>query len=203
MVSWTLSKLKAMSSSSEKLPPETPRPSARAAERLASIVDAAERAALAVIDEAEKEAQRYLEEARGRADLVVAERLREEADRLERRAAGAAPVDPEEPVLRRVSSQDVAPPQPPAPPPQRPATPQPPVPPQPPVVPVSTDEVAQAAGAVRYGGGSAAARLLATQMAVSGSSREEIEMRLRSGFQIEDSGEILDAILGPEAGGDA
>jgi hypothetical protein len=46
--------------------------------------------------------------------------------------------------------------------------------------------------------GSAGARLLATQMAVSGSSREEIAARLRSGFDIEDTSEILDAILGPE-----
>ena len=46
--------------------------------------------------------------------------------------------------------------------------------------------------------GSAAARLLATQMAVSGADRAEIEARLRSGFEIEDTGEILDAILGPE-----
>ncbi len=46
--------------------------------------------------------------------------------------------------------------------------------------------------------GSAGARLLATQMAVSGSSREEIEQRLRSGFDIDDTSEILDAILGPE-----
>lgn len=46
--------------------------------------------------------------------------------------------------------------------------------------------------------GSAGARLLATQMAVSGSSREEIATRLRSNFDIEDTGEILDAILGPE-----
>ncbi|MFL5900246.1 MAG: hypothetical protein ACJ75S_03525 [Solirubrobacterales bacterium] len=45
---------------------------------------------------------------------------------------------------------------------------------------------------------SAGARLLATQMAVSGSSREEIEQRLRSGFDIENTSEILDAILGPE-----
>jgi hypothetical protein len=45
---------------------------------------------------------------------------------------------------------------------------------------------------------SAGARLLATQMAVSGSSRGEIEQRLRSGFDIEDTSEILDAILGPE-----
>jgi hypothetical protein len=44
----------------------------------------------------------------------------------------------------------------------------------------------------------AGARLLATQMAVSGSSREEIEARLRSGFAITDTRPILDAILGPE-----
>lgn len=46
--------------------------------------------------------------------------------------------------------------------------------------------------------GSAGARLLATQMAVSGSSREEIAARLRSSFDIADTSEILDAILGPE-----
>ncbi len=46
--------------------------------------------------------------------------------------------------------------------------------------------------------GSAGARLLATQMAVSGSSREEIAERLRSSFDVADTGEILDAILGPE-----
>lgn len=45
----------------------------------------------------------------------------------------------------------------------------------------------------------AGARLLATQMAVSGSSREEIAARLRTGFEIEDTDAILDAILGPEA----
>ena len=45
----------------------------------------------------------------------------------------------------------------------------------------------------------AGARLLATQMAVSGSSRAEIEERLRTGFAIKDTRSILDAILGPEA----
>jgi vacuolar-type H+-ATPase subunit H len=44
----------------------------------------------------------------------------------------------------------------------------------------------------------AGARLLATQMAVSGSSRDEIEARLRTGFSIADARPILDAILGPE-----
>jgi hypothetical protein len=45
----------------------------------------------------------------------------------------------------------------------------------------------------------AGARLLATQMAVSGSSRAEIEARLRNGFAISDPRAILDAILGPES----
>ena len=44
----------------------------------------------------------------------------------------------------------------------------------------------------------AGARLLATQMAVSGASREEIAARLRNGFEIDDTEAILDAILGPE-----
>jgi vacuolar-type H+-ATPase subunit H len=48
------------------------------------------------------------------------------------------------------------------------------------------------------GGSPAGARLLATQMAVSGSSRAEIESRLRNGFKISDTAAILDAILGPE-----
>jgi hypothetical protein len=36
-------------------------------------------------------------------------------------------------------------------------------------------------------------------MAVSGSSRQEIAARLRTGFEIEDADAILDAILGPES----
>ncbi len=52
---------------------------------------------------------------------------------------------------------------------------------------------------IAIGNGSpAGARLLATQMAVSGSSRAEIEARLRNGFKIADTRGILDAILGPE-----
>jgi hypothetical protein len=42
------------------------------------------------------------------------------------------------------------------------------------------------------------ARLLATQMAVAGSSRSEIEGRLRNEFGIDDAGPMLDAILGRE-----
>jgi cell division septum initiation protein DivIVA len=144
--------------SPEKLPPERRPPAsvAEAAERLAAIVEAAERAASGVIDDAEEQARRRLEEAGGRADRIVAERLRALADELdppgsgERRASHLKPVEAE-----------------PAPAPPRRS-------------------------------GSAGARLLATQMAVSGSSREEIEARLRRDFDIGDTSEILDAILGPE-----
>ena len=51
--------------------------------------------------------------------------------------------------------------------------------------------------------GEAGARLLATQMAVSGASRKEIENRLRNGAGIEDPAPLLDAILGPEGVADA
>jgi cell division septum initiation protein DivIVA len=123
------------------------------AERLAAIVEAAERAASKVIDDAEEQARRQLEDASARADQIVAERLRAIADEL----------DPPEARPRESHLRPVEP---------APEAPRP--------------------------GGSAGARLLATQMAVSGSSRAEIEQRLRSGFEITDASEILDAILGPE-----
>jgi hypothetical protein len=40
-------------------------------------------------------------------------------------------------------------------------------------------------------------------MAVSGADRKEIEARLRDGFEIDDTSEILDAILGPEGEGES
>ncbi|MGV1050270.1 MAG: hypothetical protein ACOYD4_17290, partial [Solirubrobacterales bacterium] len=55
------------------------------AERLAAIVEAAERAATRVIDDAEEEARRYLAEARREADAILADRLSalgEETDSL-------------------------------------------------------------------------------------------------------------------------
>ncbi len=139
---------------------------ADAAQRLARIVDAAERAAASVIDDAERQAQRHLEEARERADTVIAERLRELADELDPPRPGG--VESRGGHLRPVES-----------------------------VEEDGGEEEEEPLAPRRSG-SAGARLLATQMAVSGAGREEIEKRLRSGFQIEDTSEILDAILGPE-----
>jgi F0F1-type ATP synthase membrane subunit b/b' len=146
----------------EKLPSKSqpPASAAEAAERLAAIVEAAERAASSVIDEAEEQARQRLDEARARADGIVAERLRELADQLDPQAADVRSA----PRLRPVES---------------------------------APELVEEQPSPRRAG-SAGARLLATQMAVSGASREEIETRLRSGFEIEDTSEILDAILGPE-----
>lgn len=174
---------------------------ATTAERLEAIVEAAERAAEGVIDDAEAQARRYLAQARAEADRLAASRfgelsdlvdsllgqavsLRREAVRLQatleeakvRLEGGGQPQrtgDPaEEPVtprLRAVGEADA---------------------------PAPREDTAYREDA--RSGDAAGARLLATQMAVSGSSREEIELRLRNGFQIEDTDAILDAILGPE-----
>jgi hypothetical protein len=145
--------------SSDKRPREPRALTSSTAERLAAIVEAAEQAASKVIDDAEEQARRQLQEAGARADGIVAERLRALADELDPQMQ-AAPR--REPHLRPVEPES---------------------------------EPAPAAG--RHST-SAGARLLATQMAVSGSSRAEIEQRLRGSFEIEDTSEILDAILGPE-----
>jgi len=141
---------------SRKNPSEPRALTTSTAERLAAIVEAAERAAAQVIDDAEEQARQQLQEASARADRIVAERLRALADELD-----PQPAPRSESHLR----------------------------------PVETGEEERAP---QRRSSSAGARILATQLAVSGSSREEIEQRLRSDFDIEDTSEILDAILGPE-----
>jgi hypothetical protein len=148
--------------SAAKLPPRSPSSAADAASRLATIVDAAERAAASVIDDAEAQAQQYLEEAHSRADRIVAERLRELADKLD------PPGSEERPTSHLKPVEDTA----------------------------GEDEDGEAPAS--RSSNSSGARLLATQMAVSGADRREIEARLRNGFDIEDTSEILDAILGPQ-----
>lgn len=172
------------------------------AERVTSIIEAAERAAAALIDSADANAKRYLEEAEAEADRVVAARLeglldatdslvdqaeaiRAESERLletlRRTGArvqsdGDGPVAAEESASLRGKHLSAVP-----------SGPEPAADPLRSVAPEEPRGPENAAGA----------RLLATQMAVSGSSRREIEARLRSGFEIEDTGAILDAILGP------
>ncbi len=173
------------------------------AQRLEAIVEAAERAAAGVIDDAEVEARRYLAQARSEADRLAdgqvselaesvdsllgqAISLRREAEQLQSTLEAAkARIDDREPAqlapaaesdggaLREAPRLRAVDTEEPAPPP-----------------------ASQSPGAALDN--PAGARLLATQMAVSGSSREEIDQRLRTGFEIEDTDAILDAILGPE-----
>jgi cell division septum initiation protein DivIVA len=196
------------SSRRDDLPKKEKELRATTAQRLEAIVEAAERAAEGVIDDAEAQARRYLTQARAEADRITDRRMEDlshmidvlldQADSLQREAQRMQTlleeakfrVDPERPdeaqepdgakepasapeehaPLRQAPRlRAVAHPEQPAPAPEAPQ--------------------ADAAGA----------RLLATQMAVSGSSREEIEQRLRNRFEIEDTSPILDAILGPES----
>ncbi|HVV91481.1 MAG TPA: hypothetical protein VHB53_13375 [Solirubrobacterales bacterium] len=183
--------------------------------RLAEIVATAERAARQVIDEAEEEARARLagadEEARqmvvarlaGLAEMTEeidaqAEALRFQAEALRQTLArlraelGRIEAPGEEPTLERGEEPGARRP------PARALTvvedaPDPPA--------KVSDQAAPADSPLpdpRAIGHAAGARLLATQMAVSGSSRAEIEARLRDGFGIADTGPILDAILGPE-----
>jgi vacuolar-type H+-ATPase subunit H len=175
---------------------------ASTSERLAAIVAAAEQAASQVIDDAEAEGRRYLSDAREEANRLVAERLsslasltdslvaqaemiRQQSERLLESLAqtrAALQVDPAPPSrasrgshLSAVSPAEGPDEEPPAP---------------------SLNGEGKNHGGERKN--QAGARLLATQMAVSGSSREEIASRLRNGFEIDDTDAILDAILGPE-----
>jgi hypothetical protein len=156
-----------------------------------------------VIDDAEKQAQQHLERARIEADQIVSDRVASMVDLTDSLVAQAAAIRDQSKQLlaslaeakRRIAAEgggEIA------------AV-------EAPVEPLraphlsAVDPVAEPAAPtlteLRTGGGegsAAGARLLATQMAVSGSSREEIDARLRNGFEIEDTASILDAILGPE-----
>lgn len=149
-----------------------------AAERLATIVAAAERAAEQVIDDAEKQARHLLAEAEAESARIRGELL-DVVERLAHELGGdsALPAPPSRGNHLSAVPLDEPEPAPPFAAPVEPAAPDLPDP---------------------APGSAAGARLLATQMAVSGSSREEIEAKLRNGFEIEDTGPILDAILGPE-----
>jgi uncharacterized membrane protein len=174
---------------------------ATTAERLEAIVEAAERAAEGVIDDAEAQARRYLTQARAEADRITERRmsdlshlidnllgqatsLQREAERMQTALEEAKfRIDPEQPA----EAGEEAP---------APAEPAPPR--EVPRLRAVAEAEEAASPSEGKSAGAAGARLLATQLAVSGSSREEIEARLRNRFEIEDTTAILDAILGPE-----
>jgi vacuolar-type H+-ATPase subunit H len=190
------------------------------AARLAKIVATAEKAAKQVIDEAEEEARSRLIDAGEEADRIVADRLaglgrltdeisaqaevlRRQSEALQQALAeakaelgGAESLGGSAVMGRKTSDRDED--SEPDPDTRKPAGPS--------LTVVSPAEEPGDAREGFSGNGSpgesatpAGARLLATQMAVSGSSRLEIEERLRNGFAIKDTRSILDAILGPES----
>lgn len=168
---------------------------ATTAERLEAIVEAAERAAEGVIDDAEAQARRYLAQARAEADRLTEDRLGELSDLVDALLGQAVSVRREatqlQATLEEAKARLEGGEQPRRPEPVEEAA----APPR--LRAVGETEAPDAEEDARRSD-AAGARLLATQMAVSGSSREEIELRLRNGFQIEDTDAILDAILGPE-----
>jgi vacuolar-type H+-ATPase subunit H len=151
-----------------------------AGEHIRAIVEAAERAAESIVDDAEAQARRFLDRAQADAERGAAERLAGLAGQIEALLDQAEAL--KDGAERLAASLDQARSElgaePPSADPGRVSH----------LKAVEPDERPDHAGA----------RLLATQMAVSGSSREEIESRLRNGFEIEDTAAILDAILGPE-----
>lgn len=171
---------------------------ATTAERLEAIVEAAERAAEGVIDDAEAQARRYLAQARAEADRLAEDRVAELADLVDSLLGQAIALRQEaerlqatlEEARSRIEGDERAPEREPDPVEHREEEPE-----APRLRAVEHDEPAEAGDRRTDAAG---ARLLATQMAVSGSSREEIELKLRNGFQIEDTDAILDAILGSE-----
>lgn len=196
-----------MSRKDRQAPPQKPF-AGDTAERLAAIVEAAERAAVTVIDDAEKQAQRQLEQAREEADRLVAERLGALSQLTDSLIAQAESIQAQSQQLlaalaeakRQVAGEggEVPAAAVGAPTPIRgshlsavePATEPSPA--------IDTRFAAESRGIDEDPGSPAGARLLATQMAVAGNSREEIEERLRNEFGIEDTVPILDAILGAE-----
>jgi vacuolar-type H+-ATPase subunit H len=192
--------------------PDPPKPLATStAERLAAIVEAAERAAVKVIDDAEEEARDRLERAEAEAERLVGDRLAELGGLTNSLIAQAEAVRAQseqliaalEQARRRLAGEGE---------PGQAGRQQPDSRPshlsavEPAAAPGGGGDATRAAGQaekptelrpVKAETTAAGARLLATQLAVSGSSREEIEARLRNGFEIEDTASIVDAILGP------
>jgi len=171
------------------------------AERLEAIVESAERAAEGVIDDAETQARRYLAQARAEADRLSEGKLSELSDLVDTLIGQAASLRQEAERLQatlevarsRIDGEESRPvPEPPR------LNEQPEEPQAPRLRAVGEEGEPASARSEPNHGDAAGARLLATQLAVSGSSREEIEERLRSRFEVEDTTAILDAILGPE-----
>jgi cell division septum initiation protein DivIVA len=199
----------------------------RVGERVKSIVEAAERTAAGIIEDAEAQAQKYLAESRAHADRAAAQRAQEMSaltdhlidrteavkrqsnellqvlDETKRRLDEAHGSADERAHAGAVAASPRAEPQPGPAPVQSGAADQPVAAARPASADPGLFQHLKAVEAQPRKEGqenrpSDGARLLTTQMAVAGSSRAEIERRLQSEFGIRDTGPMLDAILGEE-----
>jgi hypothetical protein len=169
-------------------------------DRIQAIIEAAERAAAGIIRDAEAQARRFLEESRERVRSVAEERARSIAETTDALLARAEVLKRHSDELIRALERAEDPPRAERashlkpvespPPDEEPAAVAPPERPPQDVY----AERRRSPGEIPTAG----ARLLATQMAVAGSSRAEIEQRLSSDFGVEDAEEMLNGILGPE-----
>lgn len=215
-------------SESAAAPGSTPgrEPITTATERIQVIIEAAEKAAEGILEDAEAQARRYLAESRVRADRIADERARAMTDvtdalldraeavkrqsdeliaaldraklELQERARGGGEVRPLEPEPEPIRPSEPEAPQ--RVPHLKPVEPEPA--PETPAAPFQRPP--QEPFAARRRSEEAPppappARMVAMQMAVAGKSRAEIERRLREEFDIDDAGAMLDGILGPES----
>lgn len=160
-----------------------------ASAQVREIIEAAERAAAAIVEDARAEARRQLDESRAEANRAVARRAEESAQLTDELIGRTEAVWRQSDELLRLlsetkrhfdaASEGAASS-------ERQASYLREVAPQPHRVDRPGNRHAEGA------------RLLAAQMAVAGSSRAEIAATLRSKFEIEDPGPMLDAILGQE-----
>jgi len=173
--------------------------------RAREIVDAAEQRAQKLVTDAEAEAQRIRERAEVEADERLT-KVREALSGLEGALGDsgarepASEVDPRPPSIPEPTPQPMPEPTPPAEPePMPPAEPEPmppspeiepPPPPQPDRQPPTT-EAANGAGR----GSAVGARIVATKMALDGSTREEIAAHLATNYDVENPEALLDAVM--------
>jgi len=175
--------------------------------RLEQIVEAANHVAAKIRDDADAQARRYVEDARRRSEALTSERIRiisEASDSLlEQGRMIKAQTDQLVEALRdagariATATSDVEPPRDPVPPPVRnepvPAEEAPPADVDAPRRAISPDPPAPARQLERPT--SDEPRLLATRMAVAGSSPRQVEARLRE-VGVEDPIGLVDAVFG-------
>ena len=181
--------------------------SAQAGEQVKAIVEAAERGAQEIRDAAQAEAHQHVANVTAAADrlrerieqmerdmtqLVIdlregADRLRDDLDGLQAgtdalsTAGGAAPAAPE-PAAPLPEPRAVASP------------PEPPAGAEPPVAPESSPAPEPSATPEPKNGDSAAARIVALDMALSGTSREDTDRYLAENYELPDRAALLDEV---------